>query len=230
MATGFVYVIESPSDDDLLDGRTEGRSLCEALRLAEIPHWYSLVTTSKTFEESIGRRLSEALSRFNQPPIIHLSMHGNNDGVALTNGEFLSWENLRRSLAPLTNAMNGGLLICMSSCFGSSGCRMAMHEENDQPFWALVGNATSALWADAGVAYITFYHLFFKDIPVEQCVERMRLASGDNNFMVFSGYAVKADWAAHIAKVRREQLAEAVRNYSSKNQSGLVGALFSQQG
>jgi hypothetical protein len=107
---------------------------------------------------------------------------------------------------------------------------MAMHEENDQPFWALVGNATSALWADAGVAYITFYHLFFKDIPVEQCVERMRLASGDNNFMIFSGYAVKADWAAHIAKVRREQLAEAVRNYSSKNQSGLVGALFSQQG
>lgn len=226
MAKGFVYVIESPSDADLLDGRTEGRSLCEALKLAEIPHWYSLVTTSKTFEESIGTRLSEALSLFNQPPIIHLSMHGNNDGVALTNGEFLSWENLRKSLAPLTNAMNGGLLICMSSCFGSSGCRMAMHEEKGHAFWALVGNSASALWADAGVAYITFYHLFFKDVSVEQCVERMRLASGDNNFMVFSGHAVKADWAAHMEKIRREQLAEAVRNYSSKNQSGL-GGLFS---
>ena len=227
MTSGFVYVIESPSDSDLLDGRTEGRSLCEALRLAEIPHWYSLVTTPATFADSIGRRLSEALSRFSQPPIIHLSMHGNNDGVALTNGEFLSWGNLRTSLAPLTNAMNGGLLICMSSCFGSSGCRMAMHEETDQPFWALVGNSGSALWADAGVAYITFYHLFFKDVPVEQCVERMRLASGDNNFMVLSGHAVKADWAAHIAMVRREQLAEAVRSYSANNRGGL-GALFRQ--
>lgn len=228
MTIGFIYVIESPSDVDLLDGRTEGRSLCEALRLAEIPHWYSLVTTPQTFEESLGRRLSDALKQFNQPPIIHLSMHGNNDGVALTNGEFLSWENLRRSLAPLTNAMNGGLLMCMSSCFGSAGCRMAMHEKNDQPFWALIGNSTSARWADAGVAYITFYHLFFKDIPVEECVNRMRLASGDNNFMIFSGHTVKAGWAAHIGNFRREQLAEAVRSYSAKNQGGL-GGLFSQQ-
>lgn len=221
MASGFVYVIESPSDSDLLDGRTEGRSLCGALRLAEIPHWYSLVTTSATFSDSLGRCLSEALTRFGMSPIIHLSMHGNNEGVALTNGEFISWNNLRTSLAPLTNAMNGGLLICMSSCFGSSGCRMAMHEETDHPFWALVGNSGSALWSDAAVAYITFYHLFFKDLPVEQCVERMRLASGDNNFMVLSGQEVKAGWATHIAKVRREQLAEAVRSYATKNQGGL---------
>lgn len=228
MANGFVYVIESPSDKDLLDGRTEGRSLCEALRLAEIPHWYSLVTTATTLEQSLGPRLVDALGRFNQPPIIHMSMHGNNDGVALTNGQFLPWENLRTLLAPLTNAMNGGLLICMSSCFGGAGCRMAMHEEKDLPFWALVGNADSALWADAGVAYITFYHLFFKDVPVELCVERMRLASGDNNFMVFSGRAVKADWAGHMEKVRRDQLADAVLAYSQKQQGGL-SALFSQQ-
>ena len=205
MAKGFVYVIESPSDADLLDGRTEGRSLCEALRLAEIPRWYSLVTTSKTFEESIGGRLSEALSQRRLPPIIHLSMHGNNDGIGLTNGDFISWEDLRKLLAPLTNAMNGGLLICMSSCFGSAGCRMAMHEDSDQPFWALVGNKASAVWADAGVAYITFYHLFFKNFPVEECVNRMRLASGDPNFDWFPGRAVKADWAAHMANVRREQ-------------------------
>ena len=216
MAKGFVYVIESPPDVDLLDGRTEGKSLCEALKLAGIPYWYSLATTLNTFDQCIGQRLLDAVSHFNQPPIIHLSMHGNNEGVELTNGEFISWENLRKKLSPLTNAMNGGLLICMSSCFGSAGCRMAMHEENDQPFWALIGNNSSTMWEDAGVAYITFYHLFFKDIPVEQCVERMCLASGDNNFMVFSGHTVKADWAAHTGSFRREQLAEALRNYSAR--------------
>lgn len=222
----FVYVIESPSDTDLLDGRTEGRSLCEALKLADIPHWYSLATTSKSFEESLGSRLSEALSRFDQPPILHLSMHGNNEGVGLTSGEFLTWANLRKSLTPLTNAMAGGLLICMSSCFGGSGCRMAMHEDKDYPFWALVGNSQSALWSDAAVAYITFYHLFFKGIPVEQCVEHMRTASGDNNFIVFSGHSVKADWASFMEETRRATLVRALQNYSSSN-SGTVGGLFS---
>jgi hypothetical protein len=33
MANGFVHVIESPSADELLDGRTEGRVLGEALVL-----------------------------------------------------------------------------------------------------------------------------------------------------------------------------------------------------
>jgi len=222
---GFVYVIESPADIDLLDGRLEGGSLCEAMRLAAIPHWYSLVTTPKSFEKSLGLRLHEALLQFNQLPILHLSMHGNDKGVALTNGEFLSWENLRKSLTPLTNVMVGSLLICMSSCFGGSGCRMAMHEEKDQPFWALVGNSKSALWSDAAVAYITFYHLFFKGIPVEQCVERMRSASGDDNFMVFSGQSVKANWASFMENLR---LVQALQNYSSSN-TGTLGGLFGHQ-
>lgn len=222
--TQFVYVIESPADTDLLDGRTEGKSLCEAFNLANIPHWYSLVTTPKTLEESLGTRLAEALSRFEQPPILHLSMHGNDQGVALTNGEFLTWADLRKSLTPLTNAMEGGLLICMSSCFGGSGCRMAMHEDEDYPFWALVGNSQSALWSDAAVAYITFYHLFFKGIPVEECVERMRSASGDGNFMMFSGHSVKANWASFMEGTRRASMVQALQNYSST--TGTSGGLL----
>jgi len=52
---GFVYVIESPSSSDLLDGRTEGRALTEALVLAQIPSWYSLVTDQVTLCSAIGR-------------------------------------------------------------------------------------------------------------------------------------------------------------------------------
>lgn len=228
LANNFVYVIESPADTDLLDGRTEGRSLCEALHLAEIPHWYSLVTTPKTFEESLGMRLHQALKHFGKLPILHLSMHGDNEGVALTNGEFLPWENLRKLLMPLTNAMEGNLLVCMSSCFGSSGCRMAMHEEKEHPFGVLVGNTQSALWSDAAIAYISFYHLLFnKDISVEKCVERMCMASGDNNFVVFSGSSVKANWTSFMEGSRRDMLVQALRNYSASS-TGKLSDLFQQ--
>lgn len=71
---------------------------------------------------------------------MHLSMHGSQDGVELTNGGFLSWHDLRGLLLSLNRAMQGGLLICMSTCFGSAGCRMAMYEDNEPTFWALVGN------------------------------------------------------------------------------------------
>lgn len=112
---------------------------------------------------------------------------------------------------PLNNAMQGGLLICMSSCFGGAGCRMAVHEGTDQPFWALVGNTESASWHDAAVAYVTFYHLFFKGFSVVECVERMKSASNDSNFIVLSGHQVKANWVDYMAAIRREELAAALR-------------------
>jgi hypothetical protein len=87
MANAFVYVIESPSDTDLLDGRMEGRSLCESLQLAGIPHAYSLVTSQRTLSEALSTRIAEAMKKFpGRYPILHLSLHGNSNGVALTNG------------------------------------------------------------------------------------------------------------------------------------------------
>src|SRR5689334_1005397 len=112
---GFVYIIESPSAYDLLDGRTEGRTLGEALTLAAIPYWYSLAIDKATLTQALGPRLLEAWRALGKLPILHLSMHGNQDGVQLSSGEFISWHDLRNLLLPLNQALQGGLLICMSS-------------------------------------------------------------------------------------------------------------------
>lgn len=210
MPNAFVYVIESPSATDLLDGRTEGRALSEALRLSEIPHWYSLASTEEAFSEALSSRLRQAMGHAGLAPIIHLSMHGNQNGVALTDGTFMSWHSLRTHLRPINEAMNGGLLIGMSSCLGAAGCRMAMHEDNERPFWALVGNTATPTWADSAVAFITFYHLFFKNVFLPDCVERMKLASCDANFVYFAGEHVRLGWVDFMTHQRGEQLAEAL--------------------
>ena len=193
MEKGFVYVIESPSAVDLLDGITEGRSLCEALRLSGIDHWYSLATNRETFSQSLHDRLGEALKRFPQKyPLLHLSMHGNDSGVSLTNNEFLSWKELRDVLKPLTKIMDSSSIICLSYCFGLHGATMAMNEENDPTFWALISSSSSISWAEAAVAYITFYHLFLtKGHSLKECVKAMQVASGNKGFMYLGGKEVK---------------------------------------
>jgi hypothetical protein len=75
---------------------------------------------------------------------------------------------------------------------------MAMYEDDEPSFWALVGNTKSSTWADAAVAYITFYHLFFKGIALERCVETMKEASGDGNFEWRSGKDAKAIYLTFI--------------------------------
>ena len=212
MIHAFVAVIESPSSRDLLDGRTEGRALCEALRLADIPHSYSLATDRGTLSESLGNRLRAAAKQYGTVPIIHFSMHGNTDGVQLTNGEFITWYELRIELTPLLHAMQGTLLVCMSSCFGNAGCRMAMHVDNEPTFWALVGNTESATWSDAAVAYISFYHMFFKEHNLGFCVDSMKSASGDHNFVCHLGEQTRQNWAAYLQEKRQDLIQNAIEN------------------
>jgi len=126
-------------------------------------------------------------------------MHGNESGVGLTSGEFLPWQQLHEELVPLLNMMKGGLLITMSSCFGISGCRMAMTSGPHATFWALVGHTDSVDWSDAAVAYITFYHQFFKGTPIEKCIEAMKVASGDTRFIYLPGQAVRANWLQSVS-------------------------------
>jgi hypothetical protein len=56
---GFVHIVESPSPADLLDSRTEGKVLSEALDLAGIKRFYNLATNEEMFKKAIWDRLIE---------------------------------------------------------------------------------------------------------------------------------------------------------------------------
>jgi len=206
MLAAFVNVIEFPSSQDLLDGRTEGRMLLESLKLAEIPNAYSLVTDLQTLQQSIDNRLRAAAREHNKVPILYFSMHGNVDGIGLTNGEFVSWDDLRNQLLPVMRAVKGTLLICMSSCVGHAGGRMAMHLDDEPTFWALVGNTGDANWADAAMAFSSFYHLFFKGFDINVCVDSMKVASGDHNFVYYFGEQTKLNWQEYMTEQGEAQI------------------------
>lgn len=195
---GFVYIIESPSNRDLLDERTEGRVLREALKLANIDSRYSLATNLEMFKEALYHHLTKAWYKLQKPPIIHLSMHGDKNGIQLTSKEDLTWHELNQLLLPLKQYINGGFLICMSSCEGFYGFNIDMNHYDETVLFALVGNKEIVDYHDAAVAYITFYHLFFKEHLsenseeiIKKCVQAMNFASGNSNFDCIHGYQVK---------------------------------------
>ena len=89
----FVHVIESPSPADLLDGRTEGRVLWEALRLADIAQTYSLATNRETLELALTTRLTAAWKQHNEFGRHTDLSFGNPDWVALA--ESFDWSGAR---------------------------------------------------------------------------------------------------------------------------------------
>jgi hypothetical protein len=196
----FVYIIESPKPEDLLDNRFEGRVLEEALGLAEIPYSYSLSISKEMFVRCMGPRLSNEILRLRSLPILHLSMHGDQNGIALTDGEHIEWSELAELIRPLVKILKGRLIISLSACYSAAGCRMAMTNSSDLPFGLLVGSLSQVAWADAAVAYVAFYHRLFKGASMYEAVEAMKSASGEFGFAVFDAPTVRESWSKWVSE------------------------------
>jgi hypothetical protein len=72
--------------------------------------------------------------------------------------------------------------------------------EHEKPFYATVGSYTNVPWDEALVAYIDFYHNWFRNIPAMKCVELMRAASGHDGFVVFSGADQKQQFIDYMKR------------------------------
>ncbi|CAN7689060.1 hypothetical protein LJR231_005614 [Phyllobacterium sp. LjRoot231] len=68
----------------------------------------------------------------------------------------------------------------------------------EKPFFATVGSFSNVPWHDALVAFVAFYHNWFKNKPLFECVEVMKAASGHNSFVIYSGEEQKQAFIHHI--------------------------------
>ena len=199
----FVYIVDSPSNNDLYDGYSIGMALRDTLRAIRIPCIYKLSTDFNTFQASLSIGLKEAISVFqvqsnlSSYPFIHLCTHGFENGIVLTNNTFIDWQQLKKLLLTHKSITGFEPYICMASCNGYQAINMA--NAFDKSFSVLIGNTGIVLQSDLMVAYLSFYnHLFYKSATFEQAVRAMRSASGNQNFYYALGDAIRRQKLAEI--------------------------------
>lgn len=89
-----VYIIESLDPDDEGNGRFEGVFLSHVLRLHGKQPKYQYVRTRDDFEEAV-QAFGDSNYRY-----LHLSCHGNREGLVTTNQEEIDFEELSDMLNP----------------------------------------------------------------------------------------------------------------------------------
>lgn len=158
----------------------------------------------EAFAAALRIGLPEAMKQHpGRYPILHISAHGSPDGIQLSSGDVISWAVLREFLVPINESLQGILLLCMSACEGYSTCRMAMYVENKpHPYYVMIGNYGKPTWSDTAVAYLAFYHLLFKGVPIRDAVEAMRRASGDNGWAVETADEIKRGYVEFVESKR----------------------------
>lgn len=224
----FVYIIESPSPVDLYHRRGEGVMLRQAINLNQIACTLRLAVNLEAFTAAIRIGLPEAMEAFpKMVPILHISAHGFSDGIQLSSGENILWYQLRELLLPVNQALSGGLIVCMSTCEGFSGSRMAMvPESKDHPFWAIIGNCAKPTWPETAVAFATLYHLIANGRVITGAVEAMRIASGNSTFFVITAEESKRRYIEHIKHINTAGVIEDLEHQAEEAEPGELAKLL----
>lgn len=224
----YVHIIESPSPENLLDGYTEGRMLCSFLELAQIPCVYNLAVDCTQFNEAMTTRLVQGVEFYNLQPILHFSTHGNQNGIQLTHqreaGEVLAWNDLANSIKPINQAMGGGLGVCMSTCGGSHGRKMAeVVRKDDVPMGWIVGSSASVSFCDAALAFCTFYRGLQRGAGFDVLIPAVRVASGISDFAVDFGHLIQEQYAQKMREALARALQSLINRPSLTQAAGTAG-------
>jgi hypothetical protein len=147
-----VYIIESLDPDDEGNGRLEGVFLSHVLRLHGKNPKYQYVRTRKGFEKAI-RAFGKSGYRY-----LHLSCHGDPEGLCTTNQDEVDFDELAEMLKP---HMQGRRLFI-------SACKM-VHADLAKAIipgsgcYSVVGPIHNIAFTDSAVIWAAIYHLAFSE-------------------------------------------------------------------
>lgn len=171
----IVYIIESPSGEDVLVERNEGKILKAILDLSEIPSDYYPVVNKKILNQVLDRIAMDLKKKEEKDkelkiihmPYLHFSFHSNDNGFQFASTETVSWKEFIKMLS-LMNDIYGWnedgksrLSLCLSTCYGLS-ITNHITDYNKIPFTGIVACKKAIEWSDALIAFITLYHQVIK--------------------------------------------------------------------
>ena len=170
MGTLRIAVVESPNVIDTFDGRTESEALASACKL--IGHQAVLFSAKSQREfrdicNYLGAADTAHAARYQSAPLfLHISCHGNDEGLAF-GADFVAWDQMVRDLEPvLANSLyRGNFALSLSSC-GSGSHNLDEHlsvrsDKNSSmrmPQYIFSIGTAEVVWADALLGWALLYH------------------------------------------------------------------------
>ena len=162
----IVFIVESPSFDDYMEKRNEGKALSDALGLMGVESLYFPVFTEEGFDFVLDK-IVQYYNNFTgesfihlKIPVLHISAHGNQNCFALTNNKQINWNLFRDKLIPVNELCKDLLFVSMSVCEGYNAVNAARTLNASLPYLLLAGPTQKIKWGDSLLGFLVFYSNF----------------------------------------------------------------------
>ena len=125
------------------------------------------VTTRAQFLAALSR--AEELANDGHAPILHLEMHGDKDGLQLSNMDIIEWQELAPSMARINERTRMNLLVVAAACHGWYLSEV-LRPVDRAPAWGVIGPPDSIGDLDLYEAMQRFYAALWSSIDLRQAL------------------------------------------------------------
>lgn len=135
-------------------------------------------------------------------PIIHLELHGSENGLETGNSEVITWNEITNLIRNININTNNNLFLTMATCYGGYIFKMIKPKERS-PFWGFIG-AFDELYPDEILMNFTaFYDEFLDKLDINSAVQKLNRSNPN----------VKSHFRFHNSQFAFEK---AYENYEAK--------------
>jgi hypothetical protein len=145
-----VFIIESMDWDNESNGKLDGAALKTILDLSDIPNQYIYIRTRQEFEYAIE------LFRDTDYGFLHISCHGNEEGICLTMDD-ISFEDLELIMGPQLKYRRLFLSACKAACFALAEYFIPLHH-----CYSVMGSADTIDYDKAAIFWSSYYYLMYQ--------------------------------------------------------------------
>jgi hypothetical protein len=195
-----LYVIESTADDS-------EAAVLQQLARSRISVTTRRVADKKAFVSAVQAAIIHFKANRAYFPVLHISAHGCDEGIWLSNREFLPWDEFGTAVG---TDLSDRLILCMSACEGLRSWRMALMESAPH-YLMLIGTEKKPGWSDTKAGFPVFYRSLAHGKPLDQALDDLKASSGHLDFIVVPGPQVR-ELRREVTSVKTIEEAHAVRD------------------
>jgi hypothetical protein len=151
-----LIIIDSLKDTDWRSGELLAKGLIEKnldtfkIEHAKVKSKDEMLTLLGAIDEQVKTNIGV--------PMLHFTMHGNEDGIELASGEFMDWGELAPAILKINISSANNLFITMASCFGFFVANLAAEVTHYRSvFWCILGRQDKYSGGDFTNDYLRFY-------------------------------------------------------------------------
>lgn len=169
-----IYIIESLREGDTKTGRTLYNDWLKweiKKRHEELGGGIIEVQSLQGFSEAI-KRIHEEVDK-GAYPLIHLEVHGSEEGIQFSNNETLSWEEVGEVFRTINKRIEHNLVVTLAVCNGGHFLRGTPPTE-PAPVWGFLGSFEELTEGQIERGFHAFYEVLLNTGDVNAAVDRLK--------------------------------------------------------